>query len=182
MHSSSVGHSLYEDGVFFFGTSFFPRACRFFPLSFHWPVRSPVSRLPADHLPVVATGVRVGVRVTRRNRQHVNGWNIRVRGTHDSVYQEIVDLGHFLAIGALYFDLAAKMVVTRKRFGPDHAEMMFAIRAHKRIVAWHWRTPASWIEMQVGEAGTAVYFFLSHKSMKSLTVSAPPFGTIKPYC
>ncbi len=61
------------------------------------------------------------------------------------------------------------MVVTRKRFGPDHAEMMFAIRAHKRVVAWHWRTPASWIEVQVGEAGTAFYFLWFHKSMKSLT-------------
>ena len=92
-----------------------------------------------------------------------------------SVYKEIVNLGHFLTIGALYFDLAAKMVVTRK-FGPDHTEMMFAIRTHKRVVAWHWRTPASWIEVQVGEAGTAVYLFLSHKSMKSLTVAGPPFG------
>ncbi len=54
-----------------------------------------------------------------------------------SVYKEIINLGHFLTIGALNFDLAAKMVVTRKTFGPDHAEMMFAIRTHERLVAWH---------------------------------------------
>ena len=94
-----------------------------------------------------------------------------------SVYKEIVDLGHFLTIGALYFDLAAKMVVTRKTFGPDHAEMIFAIRTHKRVVAWHWRTPASWIEVQVGEAGPAVYFLWFHKSMKSFTAAEPRFGT-----
>ncbi len=92
-----------------------------------------------------------------------------------SVYKEIVDVGHFLTIGALYFDLAAKMVVTRKTFGPDHAEIIFAIRTHKRVVAWHWRTPASWIEVQVGEAGKAVYVSLSYKSMKSLTVAGSPF-------
>jgi hypothetical protein len=94
-----------------------------------------------------------------------------------SVYKEIVDFGHFLTIGALYFDLAAKMIVSWKRFGPDHAEMMFAIGAHERIVAWHWRTPASWIEVQVGEAGTAVYFLWFHKSMKSFTAAEPRFGT-----
>src|SRR6266513_2469896 len=104
-----------------------------FPLSFHGPIRHPVRRLPAcpDHLPVIATGVRVGVRVSRRNRQHFNGWNTRVRGTHDSVDKEIVNLSLFLTIGALHSYLAAKMVVGRNRFGPDHAEMMFAIGAHE---------------------------------------------------
>src|SRR5260370_3327 len=99
----------------------------------------PVPRLPTcpDHLPAFATGVRVGVRVTGRNRQHRNGWNTRVRSAHDSAYKEIVNLGHFLTIGALHFDLAAKMVVGRNTFGPGHAEMMFAIGAHERIVAWH---------------------------------------------
>ncbi len=57
---------------------------------------------------------------------------------HYFVDEKIVKLGHFLTVGALYFDLAAKMVVTRKRFGPDHAEMIFAIRTHERLVAWHW--------------------------------------------
>ena len=52
-----------------------------------------------------------------------------------------------------------QVAVARQRVRPDHAEMMFAIGAHERIVAWHWRTPASWIEVQVGDAGTAVYFF-----------------------
>jgi hypothetical protein len=27
--------------------------------------------------------------------------------------------------------------VSWKRFGPDHTEMMLAIRTHKRLVAWH---------------------------------------------
>ncbi len=40
--------------------------------------------------------------------------------------RKIVKFGYFLTVGTLYFDLAAKMVVTRKRFGPDHAEMTFA--------------------------------------------------------
>ena len=122
-------------------------------------------------MPVVATGVRVGVRVAGRNRQHFNSWNTRVSSAHDSVYKKIVEFSYLLTVGAFYFDLAAKMVVGWKRFGPDHAEMTFAIGAHKRIVAWHWRTPASWIEVQVGEAGTAFYLFLSHKSMKSFTVA-----------
>jgi len=26
-------------------------------------------------MPVVAASIRVGVRITRRNRQHLNGWN-----------------------------------------------------------------------------------------------------------
>src|SRR5205807_9267983 len=62
-----------------------------------------------------------------------NGQNTRVRSLHYFVDEKIVKLGDFAAVGALHFDLAAKMVVTRKRVGPDHAEMMFAIRAHKRI-------------------------------------------------
>jgi len=84
------------------------------------------------------------MRVTRRNRQHFNGWKTRVWRLHNPVDKKIVKFGHFTAVGTFYFDLAAKMVVGRKRFGPDHAEMTFAIGTHKRIVAWHWRTPASW--------------------------------------
>src|SRR6266850_2137837 len=118
-------------------------------------------------MPVVAAGVRVGIRVARRNRQHFNGRNTRVRSTHDSVDKKIVEFGHFITVGALYFDLAAKMVVGRKRFGPDHAEMMFAIGAHKRVVAWHWRTPASW-NCAGRRKGNAVYVSLSKMSMKSL--------------
>jgi hypothetical protein len=111
----------------------------FFPLSFHGPIRGSVSCLPAcpDHLPVVATGVRVGVRVTRRNRQHRNGWNTRVWGLRNSVDKKIIKFGDFAAVGTLHFDLAAKMVVAWQWVGPDHAEMMFAIRTHERIVAWH---------------------------------------------
>jgi len=109
------------------------------PLLFRRPIRGSVPRLPAcpDHLPVVATGVRVGVWVTGRNRQTVNGWNTRVWGLRNSVDKKIVEFGHFITVGTLHFDLAARMVVTRKSFGPDHAEMMFAIGAHERIVAWH---------------------------------------------
>jgi len=59
------------------------------------------------------------------------------RSLHYFVDEIIVKLGHVLTIGALYFDLAARMVVGRNRFGPDHAEMMFAIGAYERIVAWH---------------------------------------------
>jgi len=59
-------------------------------------------------LPVVATSVRVGVRITGRNRQHLNGWNTRVRSAHDSAYKEIVKLGHVLTVRAFYFDLAAR--------------------------------------------------------------------------
>jgi hypothetical protein len=91
------------------------------PLSFRRPIRHSVPRLPAcpDLMPVVATDVRVGVRVAGRNRQHFNGWNSRVRRAHDSVDKKIVEFSHVLTVGALYFDLAAKMVVVRKRVGPD---------------------------------------------------------------
>ena len=130
-------------------------------MSFHGPIRRPVPRLPArpDLVPVIASSMRVGVRVSRRNRQDLDGWDARVRSAHNSVNQKIIKFGHFLTVGAFNFDLAAKMVVGRKRFGPDHAEMMFAIRTHERLVAWHWRTPASWIEVKAGEARAAVYFF-----------------------
>jgi hypothetical protein len=150
-------------------------------LNFARPIRRPVSRLPArpDQVPVITSSIRVGIRVTWRNRQHFNSWNTRVRGAHDSVYKEIINLGHFLTIGALYFDLAAKMVVSWKRFGPDHAEMIFAIRTHERLVAWHWRTPASWIEVQAGEAGAAVYLFLFDKSMTSFTVQTTTQAAIR---
>jgi len=86
------------------------------PLLCHFTVlyvRGSISRLPAcpDLMPVVATGVRVGVRVTRRNRQHVDGWNTRVWGLGNSVDKKIVEFGHFITVGALYFDLAARIVV-----------------------------------------------------------------------
>jgi len=115
-------------------------------------------------MPVVAASIRVGVRVTRRNRQHLNGWNTRVRSAHDSVYKEIVKLSQFLTIGALHFYLAAKIVVGRNRSGPDHAEVAFAIRAHKHFIALHWDSWRRAFE-QVGEAGKAVYFFRSDKSI-----------------
>ena len=112
------------------------------PPSFHWPIRRSVPRFPAcpDHLPVVATGVRVGVQITGRNRQHFNGWNTRVRGAHNSVNQKIIKFGHFTTVGALHFYLTARVVVAWHWVRPDHAEMMFAIGAHKRIVAWHWNS------------------------------------------
>src|SRR6266478_8951921 len=83
------------------------------PLSFHGPIRGPVSRLPAcpDLMPVVATGSRVGVQITRRNRQDLDRRYAGFRSLHYFVDEKIVNLGHFLTIGALYFDLAAKMVV-----------------------------------------------------------------------
>src|SRR5882672_8359541 len=111
-------------------------------LSFHGPMRRPVSRLPAcpDHLPVVATGVRVGVRVAGRNRQNLDSRYAGLRSLHNSVDKKIVKFGHFITVGALHFDLAAKMVVGRNRFGPDHAEMMFAIGAHKHLVVFHWNS------------------------------------------
>jgi len=139
-------------------------------MSFHWPIRGSVSRLPAspDLVPIIATGIRVRVRVTRRNRQTVNGWNTRVWSAHDSVDEKIVEFGYIVTVRALYFDLAADMVVAWQWVGPDDAEMTFAIGVHKRIVAWHWRTPA-WNESQVGEVGTAVYFFLFHMSINSCT-------------
>jgi len=142
----------------------------FSPMSFHWPIRGSVSRLPAspDLVPIIATGIRVRVRVTRRNRQTVNGWNTRVWSAHDSVDEKIVEFGYIVTVRALYFDLAADMVVAWQWVGPDDAEMTFAIGVHKRIVAWHWRTPA-WNESQVGEVGTAVYFFLFHMSINSCT-------------
>jgi hypothetical protein len=140
------------------------------PLLFRRPIRGPVPRLPTcpDLLPVVTTGSRVGVRVAGRNRQHVNGWNTRVWELRNSVDKKIVEFGHFITVGTLHFDLAAKMVVGRNRFGPDHAEMMFAIRAHERIVAWHWELLHRGI-VQVGRKGNAVYVCLSQMSMKSLT-------------
>jgi hypothetical protein len=51
------------------------------------------------------------------------------------------------------------MVVGRNRFGPDHAEMMFAIRAHERIVAWHWELLHRGI-VQVGEVRGGSLLFL----------------------
>jgi len=112
------------------------------PLSFHGPIRGPVSRLPAcpDLMPVVAASIRVRVRVTRRNRQHLNGWNTRLRSAHDSVDEKIVEFSHVVTVGALYFDLAAKMVMVRKRVGPDDAEMTFAIGAHIHLAAFHWNS------------------------------------------
>ena|SRR5437016_13852632 len=114
----------------------------FVPRSFDRPVRGSVSRLPTcpDLMPVVAAGVRVGVRVTRRNRQNLDRRYAGFRSLQYFVDEKIVKLGHVLTIGALYFDLAAKMVVVRKRVGPDDTEMMFAIRAHKHLVAFHWNS------------------------------------------
>jgi hypothetical protein len=109
-------------------------------------------------MPIVAASIGVGVWVTRRNRQDLDRRYAGFRSLQYFGDEKIVKLGDFPAVGALYFDLAAKMVVGRKTFGPDHAEMAFTIGALKRIVAWHWRTPASWIEVQVGERGTQSTF------------------------
>jgi hypothetical protein len=102
-------------------------------------MRGSVPRLPAcpDLMPVIAASMRVGVRVTRRNRQDFDRRYTGLRSLQYFVDEKIVKFGHVLTIGALYFDLAAKMVVAWQWVGPDHAEMMFAIRTHERIVAWH---------------------------------------------
>jgi hypothetical protein len=73
------------------------------PLSFHGPIHRPVPRLPAcpDQVPVITSGVRVGVRVSRRNRQDLNGRNTRVRSPHNSVNQKIIKFGHFATVGAV---------------------------------------------------------------------------------
>jgi hypothetical protein len=63
-----------------------------------------------------------------------------LRSLHYFVDEIIVQFGDFPAVGALYFDLAAKMVVAWQWVRPDNAEMMFAIGAHERIVAWHWNS------------------------------------------
>jgi hypothetical protein len=88
-------------------------------------------------MPVVAASMRVGVRVTQRNRQDLDRRYARLRSAHDSVDKKIVKFGHVLTIGALHFDLAAKMVVDRKWVGPNDAKMVLAIGAHERIAAWH---------------------------------------------
>jgi len=88
-------------------------------------------------LPPLDTSVRVGVRVTRRNGQDLDRRYAGFRSLHYFVDEKIVKLGDFAAVGALHFYLAATIVVARQRVRPDHAEMMFTIRTHKRIVAWH---------------------------------------------
>ena len=75
-------------------------------------------------MPVIATGVWVGVRVTRQNRQDLDRRYAGFRSLQYFVDEKIVKLGDFAAVETLHFDLAAKMVVRRNRFGPDHAEMM----------------------------------------------------------
>ncbi len=85
----------------------------------------------------MATGVRVWIRVTERNGQYFDFRYRKLRSLQDSVDEIGVKFSDFAAVGALHFDLAAKMVVGRNRFGPDYAEMKFAIRTHERIVAWH---------------------------------------------
>jgi len=111
--------------------AFRPRT--FFPLSFHGPIRRPVSRLPArpNHLPVMATCVGVWVWVTRRNRQHIDGWKTRVRGLQYSAEKIIVKLGDFTTVGAVHFYLAKRVVVTWHWVRPDHAEIMLAVGAHE---------------------------------------------------
>src|SRR6266576_157669 len=49
--------------------------CSFFPLSFQRPVQGAVSRFPTcpNLVPVVAASIRVGVRITRRNRHSTVG-------------------------------------------------------------------------------------------------------------
>jgi len=40
-----------------------------------------------------------------------------LRSLHYLVDEKIVKLGHFLTIGAFYFDFAARMIMSRNRFG-----------------------------------------------------------------
>ena len=93
------------------------------------PIRRFESRSPScpDCSPVIEAGVRIGVRVTQGDRQDLDGGNARVRRLHDSVDEKVIQLGHFSAAGTLESNLAAKVVVTRKRLWPDHAEIAFAI-------------------------------------------------------
>ena len=88
-------------------------------------------------MPVVAASIGVGVRVTRRNRQNLDRRYAGFRSLQYFVDEIIVKFGDFAAVGALHFYFTEKMVVRGKRFGPDHAEMMFAIGAHIHVVAWH---------------------------------------------
>src|SRR5437879_14303 len=88
-------------------------------------------------LPPLDTSVRVGLRVAGRNRQDLDRRYAGFRSLQYFVDEKIVKLGDFSAVGALHSYLAAKMVVGRKTFGPDDAEIVFAVRAHERIVAWH---------------------------------------------
>src|SRR5438132_4459405 len=83
------------------------------------------------------TCVWIRTRVTRRNRQDLNGWNIWLRSLQYFVDEEIVQFGDFAAVGALHFYLTARVVVVWHCVRPDHTEIVFTIGAHERIVAWH---------------------------------------------
>jgi len=50
----------------------------------------------------------------------------------------IVKLSDFAAVRALHFYLAARVVIARHWDRPDDPEIVLAIGAHERIVAWHW--------------------------------------------
>ncbi len=54
-----------------------------------------------------------------------------------------------------------KLPRSQNRCGKQNGELSFL---------GHAGTPAFWDDVQAGNRGTAVYFFLSHKSMKSFTV------------
>lgn len=108
--------------------------------SFRQAVRGFVSRVSVhpNLTHVVHSGIRVGIRVAGRNRQNLNGRNAGFRGAFDFVDQEAIHLVDLTAVWTLHRDFTVQVVVvTRERFGPDHAETMLAIRAPKRIV-WHW--------------------------------------------
>jgi len=85
-----------------------------FPLSFHGPVRRPVPRLlPAcpDSLPIVATGVRVWIRVAWRNRQYFDFRYAGLRSLQDSIDEIGVKFSDFAAVGAFHFYFAARVGV-----------------------------------------------------------------------
>ena len=90
-----------------------------------------------DPLPEFATGVRVGVRVTGRNRQYLDRRYAGFRSLHYFVDEKIVKLGDFAAVGTLHSYLAARVVMARYWVRPDNTEIVLAIGAHERIVAWH---------------------------------------------
>jgi hypothetical protein len=119
----------------------------------------------------MATGVRVWIQVAGRDGQHFDFRYAWLRSLQDCVDEIGVNFSDFAAGGTLHFDLAARVGVIRQWFGPDHTEMLFAIRTHEQTVARH-GTPASWIEVQVGEAGTAFYFFFCRKSNHSELVES----------
>jgi len=82
-------------------------------------------------MPIVAASIRVGVRVTRRNRQNLDRRYAGFGSLHYFVDEIIVKFGDLAAVGALHFYLAATVVVAWHWVGPDHTEIVLAIGAHQ---------------------------------------------------